>query len=163
MIRAILFLGISLILVSSCSEEPEELDPSTAWGINFSASEQAGNAYGYISYQSAESNQSFLVDAGSVRQVSNERYKITYNFASRDSLRLIVAKRTDDPLFAFPKPDTVNQLLFAIFNADTLRLREGSVSIQSQYSNNSLRTFANLQVWKSGTFNGTVDGIPLLQ
>lgn len=150
------------IIITSCTEDPEDLMASPAWGIDFSLIEQAGNAYGYISYQNPETNQSFLVDAGYVRQIRNERYKITYTFSSRDSLRIIIAKRTNQELFAFPKPDTVNQLLFAIYNTDTLRLSSGSVTIQPQVSTNSLRTLTNLQVRNAGTFNGTIEGVPLV-
>ena len=162
MIRALLYLLLLIIFVS-CTEEPEERISSPGWGIEFSPVEETDNAFGYISLQNSESNEAFLVDAAYVHQVKGNTYKLTFNFTSSDSLRIIVAKRENDYNFHYPKPDTVNQLLLVIFNTDTLPLKQSSVFIQPESSSNKFRTVTNIHVPVVGSYNGTIDGVPLIE
>lgn len=161
--RAIIHLIVLTVLLS-CTEEPiAERDSSTAWGIDFSPEDEAYNAFGYMSRQNTDSNEALLIEAAHVRAVKNDRYKITYKFTSADSLRIIIAKRTEDFNFGYPQADTLNQLLLVIFNTDTLPLSRSSISVQPLTENDKFHTVTNVYTRGEGKFNGTIDGVPLLE
>lgn len=162
MSRAILFLfALSLVLLS-CEDEPER-ESSPGWGIDFSPVESSTDAFGYISMQNVEGNEAYLVDAAYVKQIRAERYQVVFRFTSLDSLVMVVAKRTEDPNFHYPRPDSVNQLLLATFNRDTLRLNRSSLSIQPQRETDNFRTFTDLHTNDGTSINGTINGIPLIE
>lgn len=156
---AIVLFSILLVGCDNVDGEPS----STGWGIIVSPGEGAGRAYGYISLQTTESIGTYLIDSAYVRAIGHGMYQLMYKFTSSDSLQVIVVKRTPDFNFHYPKPDTVNQLLYGLFNADSLALDVSSVAIQPVFESQTFHTVTNLRTIDNGKIYGTVDGVPLIK
>jgi hypothetical protein len=159
--KATIFLLIAVLLIQ-CNTE-EKISKSTLWGIDFSDSNTTVFAQGTIEKQNPEVKIVYVVSEGALRQVEDNLYSIDLTFDNGESLKLIVAKKTNDYNFHFPGSDAENQLVTAVFNGATLNLSESAIAIQPELGDNKLNIVTNMHTVDAGDFNGTLTRIPLLQ
>jgi len=93
----------------------------------------------------------------------DDMFKVTFKFTSSDSLMLIVAKKTNDYNYHVHAAPGENQLLYVIFDRDTLELSDGALAIQPRTDTNTFSTITNIHTTDHGDFNGTIDNVVLIQ
>lgn len=159
--RSFLASAVVVILFSSCRHE--SVKPTTDWGVSSVGMDKATLATGSIDMQNNGPKVTYDAVAGYVSRVSGTNlFKVTFKFTSTDSLMVIVAKKTSDYNYHFHAADTENQLLYVIFDRDTLELTESAIAIQPQPDSNSLSTVTNIHTTDHGDFNGTIDQVVLI-
>lgn len=146
-----LFLFLFLTLCVACKEgdddpDPEELDP-----------ELIGLAEGQIDNQNNGPRISFIVDEAYLESLGNNQSRLVFKFTSGDEMIQIINKATQDFNYHFPRDFSQNQLLYVIFNGDTLALEESALSIQPR--DDGFHTVTNVHTVHRGDFNGTVNKV----
>jgi hypothetical protein len=157
--KLMLVLGF-VVSLFACNDEVRTL---TVWGIEYSNLSAISAAAGTIDQQIAGPQITHVVSEAYVTSVGSNDYEVMFGFTSENSLRLIIARHTNDDAFAFPGEVGENHLLYAIFNEDTLTLDASSVIIQPSPGENKLTATIDLHTQEAGNFNGTVSSIPLVK
>ncbi len=154
-------LAIS-VFVLGCHHH-DTVTPVVNWGISPSGVEKAAQATGSIDMQNNGPHVTYDIAAAYVSKVPGTAvFKVTFKFTSTDSLMLIVAKNTNDYNYHFPAEANENQLLYVVFDRDTLELSESAVSIQPKAESNTFSTVTNIHTTDHGDFNGTVQNVILM-
>jgi len=154
-------LAIS-VFIFGCHHQ-DTVAPAVNWGINSSGLDKAALATGSIDMQNNGPHVTYDIAAAYVSKVSGANvFKITFKFTSTDSLMLIIAKNTNDYNYHFPASAKENQLLYVVFDRDTLELSESAVSIQPRSQSNTFSTVTNIHTSDHGDFNGTIENVILL-
>jgi len=133
------------------------------WGIDFSEVASSGFAIGSVDKQNDGSKITYIAKAANVQHVKDDVYLLTYAFQSGDQLQLTITKKTADYNYHFPGTATENQIIVAMFNGETLDLKDSDLSIQPRTEENKLYTVTNLHTTTAGDFNGTIGRVPLLE
>lgn len=157
-----LFILLVFTVIWGCSDHAHR-NPSSIWGVNYSTEENSGRALGSIDHQNAGPKVTYIIDTAYLKDLRHaNQYQLMYKFTTADSLQLILTKVSSDYNYHYPKPNVENQLVYAIFNRDTLTLKESAVAVQPRPDVNSFTTVLNLHTEYAGDFNGTVDKVVLL-
>lgn len=157
--KILLLIGLALVLFQ-CTEE--NVAKSLLWGIDFSDEATTSFAQGALEQQNAGPKVIYIVNNGSLRQTEGEVYTLSFLFENGESLQLTVTKKTADYNYHFPGIDSENQLVSAVFNGNTLDLKESSISIQPKQGDNKLDVVTNMHTLNAGDFNGTLTRVPLV-
>jgi hypothetical protein len=155
----LLATGLSFVLFTACENTDNNASPL---GIEFSEPAASLTALGAIDQQNAGPKVTYTIDEAFVTPEHNGVYLVRYRFASHDSLDLIIVRRTTDYNYHSDKASAQNELSYAIFNQDTLTLNASAVSIQPRPDENRFSTVVNVHSTQHGDFNGTVNGVPLI-
>ena len=147
------------MLFVACDNVDNNADPL---GIGFSEPATGLTATGTLDQQNAGPKVTYTVDEASVFPTGNGIYVLRYKFTSRDSLDLVVTRRTTDYNYNSDNAIAKNQLTHVIFNKDTLELGTSAVAIQPKPDQNRFSTVVNVHTVANGDFNGTVNGVPLI-
>jgi len=154
-------LAIS-IFIFGCHHH-DGVAPVANWGINASSLDKAALATGSIDMQNNGPQVSYDIAAAYVSKVSGDNiFKVTFKFTSSDSLMLIVAKNTNDYNYHSSAGERENQLLYVVFDRDTLELSESAVSIQPRSESNTFSTVTNIHTTDHDDFNGTIENVVLI-
>lgn len=160
MIKSFCVLAIVFVL-SACHHN--DVKPVPDWGINSLGMDKASLASGSIDLQNNGPKVTYDAAAAYVSTLSGTNlFKVTFKFTSTDSLMLIVAKNTNDYNYHFQAGANENQLLYVIFDRDTLKLSESAIAIQPRAESNTFSTVTNIHTIDHGDFNGTIDNVVLI-
>jgi hypothetical protein len=158
--RSFLFAtGLSIALLTACDHDDNNANPL---GIGYSDPAAALTAMGTIDQQNAGPKVTYTVDKAFVASEHNGVYLVRYKFTSNDSLDLVIVRRTTDYNYHSDNGAVQNQLSYAIFDQDTLELEPSAVSIQPRPAEDRFETVINVHTVARGDFNGTVNGVPLI-
>lgn len=159
--KILLSLMVIAGALSGCHDNDGK--PATNWGINSSGIDKSVGAAGSINHQNDGPKVTYVATSSYVLDLHDKNlFQVTFHFTSADSLRLIIAKNTNDYNYHFPAAVTENQLLFAIFDRDTLAMNESALAVQPQPSSNTFSTVTNLHTIIHGDFNGTINNVVLV-
>jgi len=154
-----------VITLSACSDDEVPAKPSV-WGIAFSEPVTTVSAGGIVDRLTEGPRVTYAVDYAYLLGNGNATdtvYTLTYVFTSHDSLRVGIARVGNSTNFTYPAAAGENRLRFAIFNADTLHLRESNIFVEPRTGENKVATSLNLASTNLGTFIGSVSSVPLLR
>lgn len=157
--KLLLLISLSVIL-GACGAEDET---SPLWGIDFSNENSSGFAMGSVDQFNAETKTTYIVKTANLRCAGGDVYTLFYTFESGDEMEIKIAKKTIDYNYPFPGNEGENQLLSVTFNAETLSLAEGKVTIQPRTEENKLSTITKLLTVNNAVFNGAIGRVPLLK
>lgn len=162
-----LFIITVLFVFVCCISTPETEVP---FGIDYSDYTTSDSASGFIMYQNyggpridLEVQRAYIGDIDSL-----SIYQLKYIFENTDgeisdSLELWIQKFTTDQNYHTYADSAQNIILSAVFNVDTLSLDTCAVQVMPIDSIQAFHTVLNLHTNDStGTFNGTVDSVPLI-
>lgn len=156
--RSALFaLGLGLVLFTACHDDDDNGSP---WGIGVSDPALALTATGTIDQQNFGPKETYTVKEALLFPEADGAHVLRYKFTSGDSLDLVLIKRTADYNYHSAEAVNQNDLAYAIFNTDTLDLKESAVSVQPHADINRFETVVNVHTVSFGDFNGTVTGVP---
>ena len=154
---------LGIMIISGCNDHANK-NVSSDWGVHYSTKDNAAHALGSLDKQNSGPKVTYIVDTAYLRHLKQAyTYQVMYKFTTPDSLQLVLVKVTSDYNYHYPKPGTENQLLYAIFNRDTLDLKESALSVQPRSDGGSFTTVINLHTNNAGDFNGTIDKVVLIQ
>jgi hypothetical protein len=155
----LLLVSLSVIL-GACSADDER---SPLWGIDFSGENSSGFAMGSVDQFLDETKTTYIVKTANLRCAGGDVYTLLYTFESGEEMAITIVKKTIDYNYIFPGNEGENQLLSVTFNAETLGLAEGKVSIQPRTEENKLSTITKLLTVSNAVFNGAIGRVPLLK
>jgi len=157
--KLLLLISLSGIL-GACSVE-DEISP--LWGVDFSDETSSGFAMGSVDQFIDETKTTYIVKTANLRCAEGDVYTLSYTFESGDAMEIKIAQKTIDYKYLISANETENQLLSVTFNAETLSLAEGKVSIQPRTEENKLSTITKLLTVNNAVFNGAIGRVPLLK
>jgi hypothetical protein len=158
--RILLLISLSVFLYK-CTTPVEPQSP--IWGVEFSTESAIPLAQGSIEKENAGVQVIYIVNSGYLMEGDGGLNTISFTFENGESMQLIVTKKTANYNCNFPGNETENQIVSAIFNGDTLALKESSISIQPHLEENKLHILTDMHTVAAGDFNGTLTRIPLLK
>jgi hypothetical protein len=162
---------IAIVMVAFYSCESEQATVEVPFGIEYSDYSTSDKAGGFIMYQNYGGPRiDLVVDSAYIKDLDTaSAYQLKYLFSNvdgeiSDSLQVFIRKLTSDQNFHSETDSSQNKILFAVFNADTLELDTSALQVAPVYSTQTFHTVLNLYTSNNkGTFNGTVDSIPLIK
>jgi hypothetical protein len=161
--KFLFLIGLAALLFQ-CSTEEDVTKKSPLWGVEFSEESTTTFAQGALEQQNAGPKVIYIVNEGALRQTELEGvYTISFAFENGEALELTITKKTNDYNYHFPGTETENQLISALFNGNSLELKESSIAIQPHQEENKLHIVTNMHTLNAGDFNGTLTRIPLLK
>lgn len=161
--RSLPVLVMSMFAIAGCHRH-EGVKPVPSWGISPSGMDSAMLAAGSITVQNNGPKVTYDAAVAYVSKVSGDNvFQVTFKFTSSDSLMLVVVKKTDDYNYHIHADAGANQLLYVIFDRDTLELVDGAIAIQPRATSNTFSTVTNVHTSDHGDFNGTIDNVVLFQ
>lgn len=154
----------------ACSKTDDQTNIELPFGIQYDDYSLSNNASGFIMFQNYGGPRLDLtVDTAYMMDLDSASiYLLNYQFINKngvisDSLRLFLKQKTTDQNYHSHTDDSQNKIMLAIFNLDTLMLDSSALQVAPIDSNQTLHTVLNLHTAdSSGTFNGTVDFVPLV-
>ncbi len=152
---------IFMIGVVACSDDSGSpaLD---IWGISISNKDRIKNSNGEIVNQNNGPLKAYEVDSAYVQGYLDDLYIFKLYFATSDSLCFVLSRGDGDFNYHSDAEPLRNKILHAMFNTDTLEMKPTAIAIQPRQEYNSFHAVTNLHTKNSGTFNGTVNEVPLI-
>ena len=127
------------------------------------ANDLAFDADGMIMQQNAGPRRDHIVEAASILWLEGDVYSLEYLFTTGDRLEVILTKVTQDFNHHFPKPESENQILEVYWNDQLMELKDAALSIQPRADEGSFHTVANIHTLYDGDWNGTVNGVVVVE
>jgi len=160
----VLWMGI-LVTMAQCNQRND--DPKTGlnpdWQISPTDITEETNATGEITNQNNGPLVKYQVASSLIYKGEGSLYIFKLRFTTQDSLTCYIEKKTQDFNYHSDAADDQNKLHMVIFNQDTLQLKPSAISIQPRQDENKFHTVSNIHSQTKGDFNGTVNGVPLIQ
>ena len=156
---------IGLLLLGCLMACSKDSDPTSFddWGIIVSEKAYAGDGVGEIVNQNTGSLIAFQVDSTYIQQYIDNQYFFKLYFTTHDSLTFVMLRYTRDFNYHSDADESQNKILYSILNQDTLEMMPSALSIQPRTEYNAFHTVTNLHTLTQGTFNGTVNHVPLIK
>lgn len=160
-----MIMGVCLLLVLFQCKKSESADPTSNadWQINTSDIAEATNATGEIVNQNNGPLVRYQVASSLIYKGDGNLYIFKMRFTSQDSLTCYIEKKTQDFNYHSDAAADQNKLHMVVFNKDTVQLKPSAISIQPRQDENKFITVSNIHTQNKGDFNGTVNGVPLVQ
>ncbi len=159
--KAKYFCFILSVTLIACSDDDGGLG-TDFWGIPISGQDQIKNSEGQIVNQNNGPLKAYQVDSAFVQGYQDNQHIFKLYFNTSDSLFLVITKSDQDFNYHSDAEPSQNRILHAVFNRDTLEMLPSAVSIQPRPEYNGFHTVTNLHTVSTGTFNGTVNEVPLI-
>lgn len=155
------FLAITLyvVLAVACSDDDHE---GSYWGVDHAGADAIVHAEGTIDQQNAGPKVTYTVESAYLTTLENGTHLLHYRFTSQDSLELLIGKRSADYNYHSDATSDQNVLLSVAFNNSAMALEGSAVSIQPRSDENRFHTVVNVHTLDKGDFNGTINGVPLV-
>ncbi|OJJ15711.1 hypothetical protein BKI52_38160 [marine bacterium AO1-C] len=154
-----------LVVMTQCNQRNN--DPqgtaSADWQINPTDVTEATNATGEITNQNNGPLVKYQVASSLIYKGEGNLHIFKLRFTTQDSLTCYIEKKTQDFNYHSDAASDQNKLHMVVFNLDTLQLKPSAISIQPRQDENKFHTVSNIHSQAKGDFNGTVNGVPLIQ
>ncbi len=156
-------IGLLLLgCLMACSKDSERISFDD-WGVIMSDKTRAEDGVGEIMNQNTGALIAFQVDSTYIQQCIDNQYFFKLYFTTYDSLTFVILRETRDFNYHSDADESQNKILYSILNQDTLEMMSSALSIQPRTEYNAFHTVTNLHTLTQGTFNGTVNNVPLIK